>query len=71
MERFQLKPFSDEERADLAIRILHPTMAAEKLGLTVAAVMRRRTELGLPAVEEQFRKWGNSQSNGSAKRKPR
>jgi hypothetical protein len=29
-------------------------MAAEKLGLTVAAVMRRRGELGLPDVDEQF-----------------
>jgi hypothetical protein len=56
MERPQLKPFSDQERADLAIRILHPKMAAEKLGLTVAAVLRRRGELGLPAVDEQFAK---------------
>jgi hypothetical protein len=56
MEKFQLKPFSEQDRADLAIRILHPKMAAEKLGLTVSAVMRRRTELGLPDVDGQFQK---------------
>lgn len=71
MQTEHAKSFTAKDRADLVIRFLHPKLAAEKLGLTLPAVMKRRAELGLPAVEEQFRKWGDKPSNGSAKRRPR
>jgi hypothetical protein len=60
--------FSSQERAELAIRHLHPKLAAEKLGLTVAAVMQRRKELDLPPVDVQFAKRRQGQqNNGRAK----
>jgi hypothetical protein len=68
MDRPQLKPFSEQDRADLAIRILHPKLAAEKLGLTVAAVMQRRTELGLPEVDAQFAKRERAKSGHRTRR---
>jgi hypothetical protein len=36
------------EREDLVIRIASPEIAADKLCRSVAAVLRRRLELGLP-----------------------
>ena len=67
------KPFTARERADLAIRFLHPKVAAKKLGLTLVAVMQRRGELGLPAVDVQCRKANEGKSNAQpgARRKPR
>jgi hypothetical protein len=36
------------ERHDLVVQIASPEVAAEKLGRSVAAVLARREELGLP-----------------------
>ena len=45
-------------KADALVRIVHPELAAEKLGVTVKQVLTRRAELGLPSVEVQFAKPG-------------
>jgi hypothetical protein len=52
----KLKAFTAQDRADTFIRIAHPTIAAERLGITVKEVLARRAELGLPPVEVQFAK---------------
>ena len=39
------------QREDLVIRIVSPEIAAEKLERSVAAVLARRLELGLPDFE--------------------
>jgi hypothetical protein len=52
----KLKSYTTGDRADAFIRIVHPTIAAERLGITVKQVMARRAELGLPPVEVQFAK---------------
>ena len=54
----QWKPPPWTDRADHLVRVVHPDLAAEKLGVTVAAVLARRAELGLPPVADQFRKHG-------------
>jgi hypothetical protein len=54
MPREPLKPFRKEERADAVIRVVHPAIAAEKLRISLAEVLSRRRELGLPTVDEQF-----------------
>jgi hypothetical protein len=38
-------------RADWIVRVASPEVAAEKLGRTVAAVLARRRNLGLPDFE--------------------
>jgi len=45
-------PWTD--RADGLVRVVHPDLAAVKLGVPVAMVLARRAELGLAAVEQQF-----------------
>jgi len=42
--------------ADALVSVVHPELAAEKLGVTVKQVLARRAELGLPPVDEQFAK---------------
>jgi hypothetical protein len=41
-------------RADALVKVVHPTMVAELLGISVEAVIARRAELNLPPVEKQF-----------------
>jgi hypothetical protein len=41
-------------RHDLIVRTLHPTLAAEKLGVVVELVKKRRKFLRLPTVSDQF-----------------
>jgi hypothetical protein len=41
-------------KADALVRVVHPALAAERLGISVEAVTARRAELGLPSVELQF-----------------
>jgi hypothetical protein len=52
-------------RADLAVRILSPEMAAEKLGWTLEAVIARRATLGLP----KFVAWRTRKPRGEHGRK--
>jgi hypothetical protein len=48
------------DRVDFTIRTMSPEMAAEKLGLPVAAIKARRVELGLgPFVA---RRWGSHEN---------
>jgi hypothetical protein len=54
------KPFPTDAKADALVRIVHPTLAARKLGVTVDEVLARRRELGLPPVSEQFPKAKNA-----------
>jgi hypothetical protein len=49
-----LKPFSAAQRRDLVISVLHPKLAAEKLGIPLSRVLARRGALGLPPVKVQF-----------------
>jgi hypothetical protein len=50
------QPLTDPKRADALIRVVHPDLAAQRLGLTVEQVLARRVALGLPLVAEQFAK---------------
>ena len=54
----QWKPPPWTDRADALVRVVHPDLAAAKLGVTVAVVLARRAELGLPTVADQFHKYG-------------
>jgi len=51
-------------KADALVRTVHPEFAAEKLGVTVKAILARRSELGLPSVEQQFPKHGLAGQRG-------
>jgi hypothetical protein len=48
------RPPPSNDRADAIVRTLHPEVAAKKLGISVAQVTARRTELGVPSVKAQF-----------------
>jgi len=50
----QWKPPPWTDRADALVRVVHPDLVAAKLGVPVAVVLARRSELGLAAVEQQF-----------------
>lgn len=56
-------------REDLVVRIIAPEMAAEKLGLPVAEVKARRTDLGLGKFVAR-RKW-KQRNQAAAPAKPR
>jgi len=42
------------ERHDSAVRTLHPTLAAQKLGVSVKVIEARRKQLKLPPLADQF-----------------
>jgi hypothetical protein len=57
-------------KADALVRVVHPTIVAERLDVSLESVLARRTEVGLPTIEHQFARRKKHRSGGIKRLSP-